>query len=127
MPGGGFPQGGMGQDGGFPSGDMGSNRGGRGGGGFQRTIPKDEQDQMLFDGQSSTFFAFLLEKVGVEKVKELIRAVQAGTEGRDFIARSDMLGDDYGKIEEDWLDWLKSQEPASADFRPGSPQADEIN
>ena len=85
-------------------------------GGFQRTIPKDEQDQMIFDGQSSTFFAFLLEKVGIEKVRELIKAVQGDVEGRDFIARADMLGDDYGKIEGEWIEWVGNLKPQRESF-----------
>ncbi|MBN2243164.1 MAG: hypothetical protein JW793_10775 [Acidobacteria bacterium] len=112
-PSGGF--GAMGSGGGMPSGSGDSQgsqgRSGASQGGFQRTIPKDEQDQMLFDGQSSTFFAFLLEKVGVEKVRELIQSVQQGVEGRDFVARPDMLGDDYGKIEEEWIEWVGNIKP----------------
>jgi hypothetical protein len=77
-------------------------------GGGQRNIPKDEQDRMLFDGQSSTFFSFLLEKVGIEKIKELIQAVQQGTEGRDFIARPDVLGPDFAKTEAEWANWVKA-------------------
>ena len=71
---------------------------------------------MIFDGQSSTFFAFLLEKVGIEKVRELIQAVQEDVEGRDFIAREDMLGDDYGKIEEEWIEWVGKQKPIRESF-----------
>jgi hypothetical protein len=122
----GFPPGGFGgMSGGqgFPSGGFGgggrqgSSRGNNGSqGGFQRTIPKDEQDQMLFDGQSSTFFAFLLQKVGIEKVKELIKAVQGGIEGRNFIARPDMLGDDFGKIEDEWIEFVENLKPQRETF-----------
>ena len=90
-----------------PAGGQGSfGRGGGQRGGFQRTIPKDEQDQMLFDGQSSTFFRYLMEKVGVEKVKELIQAAREGTESRDFIARPEVLGSDFEQIERDWAGWV---------------------
>jgi len=132
--GGGPPAGfeGMGSEGGPPAGFGGGGRGSSGGegaqrGGPQRTIPKDEQDQMIFDGQSSTFFAFLLEKVGMEKIRELIDAIQAGTEGRDFIARSDMLGDDYGEIEEEWLEWAQDLKTEPAFLRSGMPRAKEDN
>ena len=74
---------------------------------------------MIFDGQSSTFFSFLLEKVGIEKIRELISAVQSGTEGRDFIARPDMLGNDYRRIEEEWLEWVQNHKP-----QPESPRSD---
>ncbi|NLV32031.1 MAG: hypothetical protein GXY47_12850 [Acidobacteria bacterium] len=77
----------------------------------QRTIPKDEQDRMLFDGQSSTFFYFLMEKAGVEKVRELIRTARDGTESRDYIERPDVLGDDFAKIEEEWAAWVKTLKP----------------
>jgi hypothetical protein len=137
MNGGGFPPGGM-SGGGFPGGGMpGMNGGGFPGGGFpaggrtggqrgsrgggsgrpggggpggmpQRTIPKDEQDRMLFDGQSSTFFYFLLEKAGVEKVRELIRTARDGTESRDYIEQPDVLGGDFAKIEEEWAAWVKT-------------------
>ncbi len=71
---------------------------------------------MLFDGQSSTFFAFLLQKVGIEKVKELIKAVQGGIEGRNFIARPDMLGDDFGKIEDEWIEFVETLKPQRETF-----------
>ena len=92
---------------------------------MQRAIPKDEQDQMLFDGESSTFFAFLLEKVGTEKIRELISAVQENVEGRDFIARPDMLGDDYAEIEKEWLVWVQDLKTQPEFSRPGTPQAKE--
>jgi hypothetical protein len=136
----GFPQGGFGSMSGgqgFPSGGFGGMSGGQGfpeggfGGGSrqgssrgnsgsqgrsQRTIPKDEQDQMLFDGQSSTFFTFLLEKVGIEKVRDLIKAVQGGIEGRDVVARPDMLGDDFGKIEDEWIEFVEKLKPQRETF-----------
>jgi|GEM_PF-694001 len=127
---GGFPQGGfggMGQggQGGFPQGGFGGRGEGSSGrtggqrGGGQRTIPKDEQDQMIFDGQASTFFTFLLEKVGIEKIRELINAVRNGTEGRDFIARPDMLGDDFRRIEQQWTEYVQNLTPPQPAF-PGS-------
>ena len=130
---GGFPQGGfsgMGQ-GSFPQGGFGGRSGGSQGGmegqrgSRQRTIPKDEQDEMIFDGESSTFFAFLLEKVGIEKVRELINAVQEGVEGRDFIAREDMLGGDYRIIEDEWTDWIQKLEPQPPLPESGMPNAKE--
>ena len=71
---------------------------------------------MLFDGQSSTFFTFIIEKVGIEKVKDLIKAVQGGIEGRDVVARPDMLGDDFGKIEDEWIEFVENQKPQSETF-----------
>lgn len=128
----GFPSGGIPQGGGPPSGFGGGTPGEAGGGsgergGSQRTIPKDEQDQMIFDGQSSTFFAFLLEKVGIEKVRELIQAVHEGIEGRDFVARPDMLGDDYNTIEEEWMAWVQDLKPQPKFPRGGMPPKKEAN
>jgi hypothetical protein len=124
MAGGGFPGGGM-PGGGFPGGGMaqgtGRTGGGAGRGGFsgngggpngtQRNLPKDEQDRMLFDGQSSTLFAYLIEKAGIEKVQGLIRYVREGKESREFIIMPEVLGPDFDKIEVDWAAWVKSQKP----------------
>ncbi|MDI9611810.1 MAG: hypothetical protein QM330_01940 [Acidobacteriota bacterium] len=118
--GGGFPGGGGG--GGFPAGGFpgggaqggprasrgGGPRGGGSGGMPQRVLPKDEQDRMLFDGQSSTFFFFLIEKVGIEKVRELIRLTREGMESREYLERPEVLGGDFGKIEEEWAAWVKA-------------------
>ncbi len=115
------PQGGM------PAGMMMGGMSGRGQGGFgpgtgqrgggQKVLSKDEQDRILFDGQSATFFLYLLEKVGIEKVKELIRYTLEGNESRDFIARQDVLGPDFERIESDWSNWVKAQK-AQATFGP---------
>ncbi len=110
---------------GLPPAGMGGARGsggisGPGGqrGGSQRTLSKDEQDRMLFDAQAGTFFAFLREKVGIEKVRELIRQAIEGKESREFIMQPDVLGPDFGKIEESWAAWVKAQKPD----RPAGPR-----
>jgi len=97
--GGGFPGGGTGGSGG-----PGGNRGG-----MQRTMPKDEQDRMLFDGQAGTFFAFMLEKVGMDRVRELVKQAQEGKESREYVTKPDVLGPDFEKIEADWAAWVKTQ------------------
>jgi uncharacterized membrane protein YgcG len=114
---GGFPGGGTG---GFPGGGMGgagqgsmggSNRQGGQRGGMPREIPKDEQDRMLFDGQSSTFFSFMLNRVGIAKMQELIKQVLEGKETREYITKPDVLGEDFEKIEADWVAWVKTLKP----------------
>ena len=98
---------------------MGSFGGGMGGfsgpggarGGFQRALPKDEQDRMLFDSQASTFFSYMLEKVGIGKIKELIKQAQEGKESREYISKPEVLGPDFEKIEADWAAWVKSLKP----------------
>lgn len=85
---------------------------------------------MIFDGQSSTFFAFLLEKVGLEKMKALIATVRGdktGTKAREYVTRPDMLGDDYMKIEEQWIDWVQNLQTEPAFPRSGAPQAKQGN
>ena len=131
MPQGGFNGGMSGQ--GMPPGGSGGNRssgaqgasqqgsGTRGQGGFngaggqrggmQRALPKDQQDRQLFDGQACTFFAYLLEKNGLEKVKELVRQAREGKESREYIIKPEMLGPDFEKIEGDWAEWVKSLKP----------------
>jgi hypothetical protein len=126
MPGGrsgGMPSFGGGSGGG-PSGDMGgppSGFGSRGSGGFdgssgersgrQRVLPKDEQDRMLFDIQSGTFFLYLMEKVDIEKVKLLIKEAQDGGEIWESLTEPDLLGSDLEKIEEDWISWVQALDP----------------
>lgn len=96
--------------GGFPSGGFGGNSNGGGGRGG-RNMSKDEQDRMLFDGQASTLFAYLIEKIGVEKVKQLVKHTQDGKESREFLSQADVLGSDFSKIEENWANWVKALKP----------------
>ncbi len=116
---------GPGGDQGFPPAGTGGARGSGGfgnpggqRGGAQRTLSKDEQDRMLFDAQAGTFFAFLREKVGMEKVRELMRQAIEGKESREFIMQPDVLGPDFGKTEESWAAWVKAQKPD----RPAGPR-----
>ena len=115
--GGGFSRMGGGASGpGFGQGMPQAGFGGRGmmgggsfnGNGGQRNMSKDEQDRMLFDGQASTLFSFLIEKVGIEKVKQLVKQAQEGKESREFITQPEVLGSDFTKIEEDWTAWVKT-------------------
>jgi hypothetical protein len=113
---GGMPSGGFGGSGMSPSGGGTRGQGGFGGGpnGGQRGgMPKqkDQQDRELFDGQASTFFAYMIEKAGIEKVKELIRQAREGKESREYISKPEVLGPDFEKIEEDWATWVKSLKP----------------
>jgi hypothetical protein len=119
IPAGNFPGGGGGfPGGGFPGGGQNANGGGRGGN--NRNMSKDEQDRAVFDGQASTLFSYLIEKVGIEKVKELVKQSVDGKESREFISRPDVLGSDFSKIEEDWTSWVKNMK-APQNQRPGPP------
>jgi hypothetical protein len=94
-------------------GNFGSGGGQRGG--MQRNLPKDEQDRMLFEGQSSAFFSYLVEKIGIAKVKDLIKHVQENSTSRDYLTQADVLGSSYDKVEDDWAAWVKIQQS-----QPGS-------
>jgi len=82
--------------------------GARGGGGAGRVLPKDQQDRNLFDAQAFTFFTYMINKVGIEKVQELIRSNSEGKESREFVQRADVLGADFDKIESDWAAYVKT-------------------
>jgi hypothetical protein len=81
----------------------------KGGGGQQRELPKDEQDELLFDGQAISFFDFFMERFGVEKMRELIEFVLEGNESWDFLVQPHVLGRDFIRTETEWAEWLRSQ------------------
>jgi hypothetical protein len=97
-----------GAQGGFPGG---GGRGGRGGG----SMSKDVQDRMMFDLQSATLFDFLAEKLGKDRMRDLVRWNRDGKKTREFITQESQLGPDVEKIEADWQAWVKAQktEPAN--------------
>ncbi len=109
---GGPPAGGM-PAGGPPRGMSAGGAQGRSGG--SRQIPKDQLDRMLFDGEASALFQYLLEKTGPAKVRELIHESPGAADPRKLIAREDLLGTDLLQAESQWFDWVKAQkveEPA---------------
>ncbi len=84
------------------------------------SIPKDQQDRMLFDAQAGALFAYLVERIGVRRTKELIQWSRKGNETREFVLRADALGEDVEEAEARWLDWINAQdapEPAQLLFR----------
>jgi hypothetical protein len=128
MPQGGMPQGGMPQGGfsgrGMGGAGLGGNGNGTGGQRGQRVQPKDEQDRMLFDSQASTFFFYMIEKLGIDKVKQLVKQAQEGKESREFVIQPDVLGSNFAKIEEDWASWVKTLKAPQTQRQgfPGPPQ-----
>jgi hypothetical protein len=94
-------------------------RGGAGGSGA-RQIPKEQADRMFFDAQGSTFFACLVEKVGVDKIKAMIQANKEGKLTRDLIP--ELLGGDMDKIENGWQEWVKVQKAPAQGRQSGPPQ-----
>jgi len=136
--GGGGAQSGQGAQ--MPPGMVGGNRGGtgasdpsaagqRGGGGGRgagggpggRQIPKEQADRMFFDAQGSTFFAYLVEKQGADKVRAMILANKEGQLTRDLVPQ--LLGGDMDKIESDWQVWAKAQKAPEQGPRPGRQSA----
>jgi hypothetical protein len=98
--------------GGGAGGDRGqSGGGGRGGSGGRGNtpLPKDVQDRQLFDGQAATFFNYLIEKVGIDKTKEVVRQNMQGKQAITVV--ESFLGSDFDKIEKDWQTWLKTLKP----------------
>ena len=90
----------VGQGGAQGGGDRGS--GGRGG----RTLSKDVVDRMVFDAQSAAFFTYLIEKAGIDKVKDLVQKQRKGTESIAVILT--LLGPDMDKTDMDFMNWSKS-------------------
>ena len=89
---------------------------GRTGGGFPG-LSKDQQDRLLFDSQAAVFFGYLMEKIGAEKTRDLISWARERKEPRDFLARPDVLGPDFDKIEQEWAAWVKAQKPDPREMR----------
>jgi hypothetical protein len=75
------------------------------------TMPKDVQDRLLFDAESSSFFAYLIDKLGIEKCKAVVLANREKKNTREILLQKDMLGSDFETIEKDWQTWVKSQKP----------------
>ncbi len=91
--------------------------GGTGGGGERRgrdgaSMPKDVQDRMTFDAQAASFFSYILQKLGTEKIKMMIRANLEKKETSELLAAKDMLGADWEKTEKEWQSWVREQKAA---------------
>ncbi len=115
----GNPAGAGSRSGGSPAGGGGA-RGG--GGGFN--MPKDVQDRLTFDCQAASFFSYMVEKVGIEKAREVVQWNRDGKLAREALARPGYLGDDLDQIEKDWQDWVKKQKgegPSTFRMMSGGP------
>jgi len=99
---GGGERGGGGQSSGR-SGSIGQGGGGRGG----RVLSKDVVDRMVFDAQGTAFFTYLIEKVGIDKVKDLVQQQLKGTESVAVVLT--LTGPDIDKTEMAFMDWAKAQ------------------
>jgi hypothetical protein len=105
--------GGADRGGGVQSSGRGSNvgqagaQGGGGGGRGGRTLSKDVVDRMVFDAQGTAFFTYLIQKVGIEKVKDLVQQQRKGTESVAVVLN--LTGPDIDKTEMAFMDWAKAQ------------------
>jgi len=94
--------------GGGQSGGRGANVGQGGGGrGGSRVLSKDVVDRMVFDAQGTAFFTYLIEKVGIDKVKDLVQQQLKGTESVAVVLT--LTGPDIDKTEMTFMDWVKTQ------------------
>jgi len=97
----------------------------RGGGSpLSAGMPKEVQDRMMFDTQAATFFNYLVQKAGVEKVKELIQWDREGKDLVEFVTQPDVFGPDLEKTEKEWQAWVKSQKaPGPMRIITGGPRS----
>ncbi len=95
--------------GGDQAGPAGAASGARTGG--PRNLPKDQQDRMMFDGQAAAFFTYLVEKAGIDKVKEVVRVALQDKDTAEAVKAIPTIGADLDKVEEDWTGWVKTQKP----------------
>ena len=80
-------------------------------------MPKDVQDRMTFDAQAASFFAYVVQKAGIEKAKELVRWNRDGKPSAEFLTRPEGMGADLDKIEKDWQEWAKKQKVEGPNIR----------
>ena len=108
-------------------GGQGGQAGRQGGGGRGREMPKEQLDRMFFDAQASTFFFYLIQKLGVEKVKALVDANKDGKISRDLVTSKEMLGTEFDAIEPEWQTWMKAQRGSDSGPRNARPSGPPSN
>ncbi len=80
------------------------------------SMPKDMQDRMTFDAEAASFFSYILQKLGTEKIKMIIRANLEKRETSELLAAGDMLGADWEKTEREWQSWVREQKAAGPEM-----------
>jgi hypothetical protein len=78
---------------------------------FSMTMPKDVQDRLLFDAEASSFFSYIIEKLGVEKCRAVVLANREKKDTREILLQKDMFGSEIETLEKDWQTWVKAQKP----------------
>lgn len=82
------------------------------------SIPKDVQDQRMFDAQAAAFFAYLLETLGTAKVREIVQLNIENQDIQEILERPEYLGSDFEAVENSWREWLNKQRKDSENGRP---------
>ena len=72
----------------------------------------------MFDAQAATFFAYLLETQGVEKVREIVQLNSSGEDIQEILERPEFLGTDYQAVENAWREWVGNQKVKPRGRRP---------
>ena len=67
----------------------------------------------MFDAQAATFFTYLLETQGVEKVREIVQLNSSGEDIQEILERPEFLGTDYQAVENAWREWVGNQKVES--------------
>jgi hypothetical protein len=94
------------------SGSGGGAGGGRGGGRGDANLPKEVLDRQNFDNQSSLFFIYLIEKLGVENIRRLVQINREEKNLAQVIVTPEFLGKSFDDIEKDFMAWVKAQKAA---------------
>jgi hypothetical protein len=107
--GGGTPAGGASQG---ASGSGAATGGGRGGGRGDSNLPKEVLDRQNFDNQSALFFTYLIEKLGIDKIRQLVQINREEKNLAQTIVSPEFLGKSFDDIEKDFMGWIKAQKAA---------------
>ena len=102
----------------FSAGSAGGDSGGPGGGRGRMQMPQEMIDKMNFDNQSTLVFAYFMETLGSEKMKDLIKLSREGKEVGPILEKAEYFGKALAEIEKNWLEWVKAQKaPEGGQFR----------
>ena len=82
------------------------------------SIPKDVQDQRMFDAQAAAFFAYLQEALGTNKVREIVQLNIGSQDIQGILERPEYLGTNFEEVENSWREWLDRQGKDSENGRP---------
>ena len=67
----------------------------------------------MFDSQAAALFSYLLQKRGIDKVRDLANAGRKGEDLRAILMTPEWLGGDLDKAESEWFAWIRAQKTES--------------